>query len=712
MTPSRTARRSAAIAAAFALAACAPTPGTETVRSTSRAAVAFDRRGGDVWAFERRLVGRASGECATVAVAGSVDRVVVRPHRGRFAATVRLRSGPNRVRAECLDRASRVLARSEVQLVGRLEDRPTARVRVSVFDGAVVLDAGASEPSPVDRAPIVATTWSVRASNPEPLALEEGGAIAGATLEQITARVPGRDGEYFVTLEVRDARGAVDRAEAYFRVEGGKAVAVDPRREPPSWAARAIVYGTVPHLFGERPFAAVTERLPALAELGMNTLWLTPVQAAPPGDFGYEVLDHFRIREDLGTPEELAVLVDRAHALGMRVLFDFVPNHTSRAHAYFEDAEAFGRRSSYFDFYERDTAGEPVHYFDWEHLPNLDFDRAEVRRMIVEAAAHFVRRYGVDGFRVDVAWGVDRRAPELFGEVRDEITRIRADALLLAEASARDPGIGAAGFDAAYDWTDEVGKWAWAGVFVDGRADLRALDEALAARPPAPLVFGFLDNNDTGPRFAAVHGSGLHRAASALLFTLPGIPSLFTGEEYEVRYEPYQQESPIVFEGPAAVRAHFARLARLRTESDALRGDGLVRLAAEPADRVIAFLRTATADGSRPRRGRGEETLLVVIQFGDAPVVARVRVDGEAARALGTTLVDRLEGGARPVFDDGLWAIPLAPFGARVLARPPGTALAARSTSWSVATTGARGASPRARTSRPSSATTSRPSSR
>src|SRR4029078_2266082 len=90
---------------------------------------------------------------------------------------------------------------------------------------------------------------------------------------------------------------------------------------------------------------------------------------------------------------------------------------------------------------------------------------------------------------------------------------------------------------AAYDWTDQRGKWAWELVWTSYQNRLLAynLDAALTNRPagyaPDALVFRFLNNNDTGNRFITDHGPELTRVATVLLLTLPGIPCIYTGDE-------------------------------------------------------------------------------------------------------------------------------------------------------------------------------------
>ncbi len=155
----------------------------------------------------------------------------------------------------------------------------------------------------------------------------------------------------------------------------------------------------------------MTSHLAELAALGVTVLWLAPVFANVPGDYGYEVVDYFNIRPDWGTLTDLQKLIDGAHSLGMRVILDLPINDTSNQHPYFEQAQRYGTASHYYDFYQRRKDGTPVHYFDWTWLPNLDYDDSEVSTMVTEASLYWLDQLGVDGYRVDAAWGVRRRQP-------------------------------------------------------------------------------------------------------------------------------------------------------------------------------------------------------------------------------------------------------------------------------------------------------------
>jgi cyclomaltodextrinase len=342
----------------------------------------------------------------------------------------------------------------------------------------------------------------------------------------------------------------------------------------PAWIDDAVAYGVVPHNFGRHGLRSVTARLDSLQDLGITALWLAPITATPDRGHGYEVTDYFRVRRDYGSKRDLRALVRAAHARGIRVLLDVVPNHSSRLHPCFTDAEKHGKRSPYYHYYDRGADGTPTHYFDWDHLPNLNYDHPEVRRWMVEASAYWVRECDVDGFRVDAAWGVQWRRPDFWPRWQRELRRLKPDLLLLAEASARDPYWFESGFDAAYDWTDELGQWAWHDVFEDPDGVPARLHAALTNEGRGfheqARVFRFLNNNDTGKRFITRYGITMERVAAALLLTLPGLPCIYTGQEYGVEFEPYGTLGPISWEGREDLRGYYQRLIALRRRHPAL----------------------------------------------------------------------------------------------------------------------------------------------
>lgn len=362
-----------------------------------------------------------------------------------------------------------------------------------------------------------------------------------------------------------------------------------------AWMDDIIVYGVVPRNVGPAGFRSVTEKLTDLADLGVNMLWLSPINATPSGDFGYAVTDYFKLRPDYGTEAEFKALVQAAHSRGIRVVMDFVPNHTSAQHPYFLDAQARGPASPYYAFYDRDEHGTVTHYFDWEHLPNLNFDNPQVQEWIIDAFSYWVREFDVDGFRVDVAWGIKERKPEFWPQWRDALTAIKPDLFLLAEASARDPYYVTNGFDAAYDWTDELGHGAWERVFEDQKLIVPRLHAALTNEGRGfeadARIFRFLNNNDTGPRCITRYGLGITRVATALLLTLPGIPCIYMGDEVGAEWQPYQTSLPIAWDDQHSLRSYHQTLIGLRRQIPGLRSPHWQALDVAEAEQVYAYLR-------------------------------------------------------------------------------------------------------------------------
>jgi alpha-glucosidase len=211
-----------------------------------------------------------------------------------------------------------------------------------------------------------------------------------------------------------------------------------PTRSPtPPWWTTAVVYQVYPRSFadtdgdGVGDLAGIRARLEHLRRLGVDAVWLSPFYRSPMRDFGYDVSDHCDVDPLFGSLADLDGLVADAHQHGMRVLVDFVPNHTSDRHAWFRAARS-SREDPLRDWYVwRDPApdggppnnwlaafGGPAWTYDdatgqyYLHLflpeqPDLDWSNPEV-----VAAMHDVVRFwldrGVDGLRVDVAHGLGK----------------------------------------------------------------------------------------------------------------------------------------------------------------------------------------------------------------------------------------------------------------------------------------------------------------
>ncbi|MEW2510368.1 glycoside hydrolase family 13 protein [Streptomyces sp. NPDC046870] len=215
----------------------------------------------------------------------------------------------------------------------------------------------------------------------------------------------------------------------------------------PDWWRQAVVYQVYPRSFADADgdglgdLRGVTERLGHLASLGVDALWLSPFYPSELADGGYDVIDPRGVDERLGTLDDFDALVGEAHRLGLKVVVDIVPNHTSHLHRWFQEALRAGPGSAARERYVfrpgRGAHGE-LPPSDWQsvfggsawrrvpdgewylHLfapeqPDLNWDNEEVRADF-RATLRFWSDRGVDGFRVDVAHGL---AKDLTEPLRD-----------------------------------------------------------------------------------------------------------------------------------------------------------------------------------------------------------------------------------------------------------------------------------------------------
>ena len=623
----------------------------------------------DVWTWTKTVKFEVSGECESAVIQVNGREFKARPDGQAFTADVALSAGENQVSAICHQPGGGKTESNMLNYTERLRQVPRAEIDIRLDGERIILDGSKSQAAEADGSKITEYVWSARSGNPEVLSGENGPLAEQVNAQTLILRPPTVDGEYYLSLNVKDEAGRQDRANIYFVVEQGKLRIPDYDKENPAWVETAIVYGVIPNKFGRPAFRAITKRWDDLANLGINAMWLAPINVSPPGDYGYAVVDYFELNPSYGSKADFQQMVQEAHARDIRVLMDFVPNHSSAQHPYFLSAKEGGPGSPYWDFYDRDESGEPTHYFDWTHLPNLNYENPEVRNMMIEAFAYWVREFDVDGFRVDACWGVKQRRPDFWPLWRKELKRIKPDLMLLAEASARDPYYFDNGFDVAYDWTDQLGHWAWRIVWEDYKYKLLAynLTAALTNRPngfhPDALIFRFLNNNDTGERFITRHGEGVTRVATALLLTLPGVPCIYTGDELGEEFKPYEDPGPLSWiERVPGLREYHKQLIGLRSALPSLHSRlwNPLQLEAAPEQVAYAFLRY---------HDEYQDPVLVLLNFNEQPTKLRFSLpEGFAALQGKTALKDLLSDESVTVEQNGaVWKVAMPGYGVRLL---------------------------------------------
>ncbi|MFF9085864.1 glycoside hydrolase family 13 protein [Streptomyces sp. NPDC014991] len=218
----------------------------------------------------------------------------------------------------------------------------------------------------------------------------------------------------------------------------------------PDWWRQAVIYQVYPRSFADADgdglgdLRGITQRLNHLATLGVDALWLSPFYPSELADGGYDVADHRDVDPRLGTLDDFGALVAEAHRLGLKVVVDVVPNHTSDRHPWFQEALRAAPGSAARDRYVF-RAGRGAHGelppTDWQSLfggsawrrvpdgewylhlfapeqPDLNWDNEEVRADF-RTTLRFWSDRGVDGFRVDVAHGLAKDLAEPLRDVGD-----------------------------------------------------------------------------------------------------------------------------------------------------------------------------------------------------------------------------------------------------------------------------------------------------
>lgn len=376
----------------------------------------------------------------------------------------------------------------------------------------------------------------------------------------------------------------------------------------PDWLKHAVVYNIFPDSFASErrsicgipsetawrdgltlksrlggTLRGITENLDYIAELGFNCIYLNPIFTA--GEYHrYDTLDYFHVSPNLGTDDDFRALVRRAHGLGLRVLIDGVFNHCSWNFYAFDDVVRNGEASRYRDwFYDltfpvvRPSEGSVPSYASFAYepkMPKLNTSNGPVRDYFLEACAHWIREYHVDGWRLDVANEVDR---EFWRAFRRTARAVDPDSVLIGEIW-EDAGSWLRGdmFDSAmnYDFRKHCRDFFALGAIDAPRFSARIAQ--MLRRYPTGITQGqlnLLDSHDVS-RFLSLCGGDVRRLmlAEVFLFTTPGAPCVFYGDELGVTGAAESEYRSAMPWGapPADLRPLLCSLAALRREEDAL----------------------------------------------------------------------------------------------------------------------------------------------
>jgi glycosidase len=379
----------------------------------------------------------------------------------------------------------------------------------------------------------------------------------------------------------------------------------------PAWVRRANIYEVnVRQYTREGTFKAFGKHLDRLKAMGVDILWFMPINPISrtdrKGSLGsyYAVSDYTAVNPEFGTLADFRTLVSSAHAKGMKVILDWVPNHTGADHRWLRQHP---------DFYKKDSSGKAAVPFDWTDTRQLDYDNPALRDSMIAAMRYWVRQTDIDGFRCDVAWNV----PGNFW--RTCIGSLRQLKSLFFLAEGDKPYLARNGFDALYSW-DFFHKMI---IVAAGERPAFALDSVLhqydTAYPKGTMEMYFTSNHDenswNGADYHTFPGPA-HAPFAVLSQTLPwDIPLIYSGQEEPVlRALPFFEKDSIRFH--AFGRAGFYKtLLALRRRNPALDADAsFTRLRTDNDNAVYAFLRE-----------KAGKRVLVLLNFSPAAQPASIR---------------------------------------------------------------------------------------
>lgn len=403
-------------------------------------------------------------------------------------------------------------------------------------------------------------------------------------------------------------------------------------RKSPDWLRSSVVYEIFPRNFSqEGDLNAITSRLDELKDLGVDILWLMPIQPIgekmKKGSIGspFAVRDFYAVSPDYGTTNDFKRLVQEAHKRNMKVILDIVAGQTAWDSVLMAHPE----------FYLKGTNGAIVPPVpDWTDVAGLNYANPEVRRYMIDMMKYWLTDYGVDGFRCDVAPTVPL---EFWEAARTELEKINPQVIILADAGNK-PALLAKAFDVDSSW----GMIGTLNKVMSSVVPAYYLKEEWVYLnqqfPGGALHLRFTDNHEEN-RAVTRFGLDGALAAQVLMLTLDGVPLFYNGMEVG---DATESTDPALFEkmpvfwhagGRPPLRDIYRDVIKLRKQYPAFYSGEVVWLENTASGEVVSFLRRDAKD-----------EFLVLINFSSRRVAGSV----ELPDAEGFSLVN-ISGRPNPV---------------------------------------------------------------
>lgn len=462
------------------------------------------------------------------------------------------------------------------------------------------------------------------------------------------------------------------------------------------WARGAVFYEIFVRSYADSDgdgigdFDGLTAKLQYLDDLGIDGVWLMPVFESP-SYHGYDTVDYEKIERDYGADADFQEFIDEAHRRGIRVILDFVMNHTSTEHPWFIES-ASSTASPRRDWYVW-SATDPgwkqpwggsdpswhwrngAYYYGafWSGMPDLNFRNAAAKAEMMRLARHWLAR-GIDGYRLDATRYLVENGPgepgqadtaethQILRELAEVVRQMKPEAVLIAENTVDTAKLARYFESIPMNFNFPLATAVLEGVKTGDASRIRAaLDDIARQYPRGVIDTPFLTNHDQ-TRIATVLGRDPRklRNAAAVLLTLPGTPFIYYGEEIGMENgpapndeakrtpmawtagggfttgTPWHSYSPGIATNnvaaqendPQSILTYYRNWIAARKRSAALMKGDIAALPGEP--QVLAYVRQS-----------GQERALVVHNLGSAttrfPLAAGVRETIHADRGVTVT---------------------------------------------------------------------------
>ena len=297
-------------------------------------------------------------------------------------------------------------------------------------------------------------------------------------------------------------------------------------QETDVWHKNATIYEVnVRQFTPEGTFNAFLPHIDRIHNMGIDILWFMPIhpigEVNRKGGLGsyYSVKDYKGVNPEHGTLADFRAVVDKAHSLGMKVIIDWVANHSA-----FDNHWAVNK-----DWYTLDSLGnlQPPQGTDWWDVADLNYDNNDMRLAMIEAMQYWVEEFDIDGFRCDVASWVPN---DFWKQAIDSLNLIKPMFML---AEGEEPSLHQAGFQMTYTWeymhiTNEIAQGKMTFKELD---DLMAKEDTNYSQDAYRLYFTTNHDENSWKGDVFERYGNTHLLQAILAFTIDGMPLLYSGQE-------------------------------------------------------------------------------------------------------------------------------------------------------------------------------------